>query len=132
MPELRCRTVDDHYVLRDGAAGLFLAASGFPRNRETRAPAVSELKPHAAELDPKYRYLLDAPETDPEGRPAVIRFSRKGRRAVRHVRRERQGDPLARRLPGRTLGRARARGGSAPARKTAKATARGRTRREVA
>ena len=77
MPELRCETVDDHYVLRDGAAGLFLAASGFPRHRETRAPKVSELKPHADELDPKFRYLLDAPAADPEGRPAVIRFSRK-------------------------------------------------------
>ena len=77
MPELRCETVDDHYVLRDGAAGLFLAASGFPRHRETRAPKVSELKPHADELDPKFRYLLDAPAEDPEGRPAVIRFSRK-------------------------------------------------------
>ena len=77
MPELRCERVDDHYVLRDGAAGLFLAASGFPRHRETRAPKVSELQPHADELDPKFRYLLDAPAADPEGRPAVIRFSRK-------------------------------------------------------
>ncbi len=77
MPELRCETVDDHYVLRDGAAGLFLAASGFPRHRETRAPKVSELRPHADELDPKFRYLLEAPTEDPEGRPAVIRFSRK-------------------------------------------------------
>ena len=48
-----------------------------PRHRETRAPKVSELKPHADELDPKFRYLLDAPVEDPEGRPAVIRFSRK-------------------------------------------------------
>ena len=77
MPELRCERVDDHYVLRDGAAGLFLAASGFPRHRETRAPKVSELRPHADELDPKFRYLLDAPVADPEGRPAVVRFSRK-------------------------------------------------------
>ena len=77
MPELRCERVDDHYVLRDGAAGLFLAASGFPRHRETRAPKVTELQPHADELDPKFRYLLDAPVADPEGRPAVIRFSRK-------------------------------------------------------
>ena len=77
MPELRCERVNDHYVLRDGAAGLFLAASGFPRHRETRAPKVTELQPHADELDPKFRYLLDAPVADPEGRPAVIRFSRK-------------------------------------------------------
>jgi DNA topoisomerase I len=77
MPELRCEKVDDYYLLRDGASGLFLAASQFPRNRETRAPLVVELKPHANELDPKFRHLLDAPETDPDGLPAVIRFSRK-------------------------------------------------------
>ena len=40
MPELKCEKVDDTYVLRDGASGLFLAASGFPKNRETRAPLV--------------------------------------------------------------------------------------------
>ena len=79
MPELRCRNVDDHYVLRDGAAGIFLAASGFPRNRETRAPLVSELKPHANELDPKFAYLLEAPEQDPDGNPALIKFARKTR-----------------------------------------------------
>lgn len=79
MPELRCHSVDDHYVLRDGATGLFLAASKFPRNRETRAPLVAELLPHRAELDPKYHFLLDAPRQDPEGRPAVIRYSRKTR-----------------------------------------------------
>ena len=79
MPELRCLTVDDHYVLRDGANGIFLAASGFPRNRETRPPLVSELKPHANELDPKFAYLLEAPESDPDGNPAQIRFARKTR-----------------------------------------------------
>jgi DNA topoisomerase I len=77
MPELRCEKVDDYYLLRDGASGIFLAASQFPKNRETRAPLVRELKPHANELDPKFTYLLDAPETDPAGRPAVIRYSRK-------------------------------------------------------
>ena len=43
MADLRCEKVDDHYVLRDGAAGLFLAASQFQKNRETRAPLVAEL-----------------------------------------------------------------------------------------
>ena len=77
MPELKCEKVDDTYVLRDGASGLFLAASGFPKNRETRAPLVLELVPHKAEIDPKYHFLLDAPQKDPEGRPTVIRYSRK-------------------------------------------------------
>lgn len=79
MPELRCLKVDDHYILRDGASGLFLAASKFPRNRETRAPLIIELIPHKSEIDPKYHYLLDAPKKDPEGNPAVLRFSRKTR-----------------------------------------------------
>jgi DNA topoisomerase I len=79
MPELRCEKVDDHYVLRDGAAGIFLAASQFPKHRETRAPKVSELKPHRAEIDPKLHYLLDAPAADPEGNPTLIRYSRKTR-----------------------------------------------------
>ena len=132
MPELRCRTVDDHYVLRDGAAGLFLAASGFPRNRETRAPAVSELKSHATELDPKFRYLLEAPETDPQGRPAIVRFSRKaGEQYVtseengkatrwRAVHRDGRWVESEAAVPRQSAGRA------------AKATARGRSRREVA
>jgi DNA topoisomerase-1 len=77
MPELQCEKVDDHYLLRDGASGIFLAASQFPKHRETRAPLVAEIKPHANELDPKFRYLLGAPEQDPDGNPAVIRYSRK-------------------------------------------------------
>ena len=77
MPELVCQKVEDHYVLRDGASGLFLAASQFPRKRETRAPLVAELVPHRAELPEKYRFLLEAPDADPDGRPAQIRFSRK-------------------------------------------------------
>ncbi|WP_257295250.1 type I DNA topoisomerase [Endozoicomonas sp. YOMI1] len=77
MPELKCVKVDDHYVLRDGASGLFLAASQFPKNRETRAPLVAELLPHQAIIDPKYGYLMDAPRQDPDGNPAIIRYSRK-------------------------------------------------------
>lgn len=77
MPELPCQKVEDTYVLRDGAAGMFLAASQFPKNRETRPPLVAELIPHKAELPEKYHYLCDAPVADDEGRPSVIRFSRK-------------------------------------------------------
>ncbi|MDH2294958.1 type I DNA topoisomerase [Cobetia sp. 1AS1] len=77
MPELACVKVEDHYVLRDGASGLFLAASQFPKNRETRPPLVKELKAHADELPEKYHFILEAPDQDPDGRPAQIRFSRK-------------------------------------------------------
>ena len=79
MPELRCATVDDHFVLRDGAAGIFLAASQFPKHRETRAPLVAELKAHGNELDAKFAFLLTAPEADGKGNPAQVRFSRKTR-----------------------------------------------------
>jgi DNA topoisomerase-1 len=77
MPELKCEKVNDTYILRDGASGLFLAASQFPKNRETRAPLVLELVPHRDEIDPKYHFLCDAPKKDPQGRAAVIRYSRK-------------------------------------------------------
>lgn len=77
MPELQCEKVEDTYVLRDGAAGIFLAASQFPKNRETRAPLVEEILPHKSEIDPKYGFLFSAPTEDPEGNKTVIRFSRK-------------------------------------------------------
>lgn len=77
LPELKCTQSDAHFVLRDGAAGLFLAASNFPKSRETRAPLVSELKRFKERLAPKHQYLADAPVADPDGNPAIVRFSRK-------------------------------------------------------
>ncbi|MEH6589718.1 MAG: type I DNA topoisomerase [Halioglobus sp.] len=77
MPELECIKVEDTYILRDGAAGLFLAASQFPRNRETRAPLVKEILPHQQEIDPKYSFLFSAPAEDKDGNSAQIRYSRK-------------------------------------------------------
>lgn len=77
MPELACEKSDGHFVLRDGAAGLFLASSLFPRSRETRKPRVIDLKRHRSELDPKHYFLADAPAEDPEGRDFLIRFRRK-------------------------------------------------------
>jgi len=79
MPELECQKVEDTYVLRDGAAGLFLAASQFPKNRETRAPLVEELLPHKDEIDPKYAFLMKAPAVDPDGNKTVVKFSRKNK-----------------------------------------------------
>lgn len=77
MEHLRSTKHDDFFVLRDGAAGLFLAASKFPKVRETRAPKVSELRSVAEQLDPKYQFILNAPDTDPEGNPTLVKFSRK-------------------------------------------------------
>ena len=91
MPELRCTKVDDHYVLRDGASGIFLAASQFPRHRETRAPMVKELLPYREKIDDKYQFLLTAPENDPQGNPTVVRYSRKTKE--QYVRSEDNGKP---------------------------------------
>jgi len=77
MPELACDKVEDTYILRDGASGLFLAASQFPRNRETRAPKVIELLPHQKEIDPKYDFLFSAPTKDLDGNETIVRYSRK-------------------------------------------------------
>ncbi len=77
MPELKCEKSSGYFILRDGAAGVFLASSEFPRSKETKRPTVSDLKRHRKELNPKYYFLADAPESDPDGNPAIIRFSRK-------------------------------------------------------
>ena len=79
MPELQCEKVEDTYVLRDGASGMFLAASQFPKKRETRAPLVTELIPHKAEIPEKYHFLLDAPVKDSDGNPSIVRYSRKSK-----------------------------------------------------
>ena len=91
MPELQCIKVEDHYVLRDGASGIFLAASQFPKHRETRPPFVDELLPHQAEIDPKYHFLFDAPLTDDQGNRSQIRYSRKTKE--QYVMSERDGKP---------------------------------------
>ena len=77
LPELPCEKSDAHFVLRDGAAGIFLAANTFPRSRETRAPKVAELQRFRDRISPKFYYLADAPAEDPKGNEAVIRYSRK-------------------------------------------------------
>lgn len=77
LPELPCEKSDAYFVLRDGAAGVFLAANTFPKSRETRAPLVEELVRFRDRLPEKLRYLADAPVEDAEGNKAVVRFSRK-------------------------------------------------------
>lgn len=77
LPELPCKTEGAHYVLRDGAAGIFLAAHNFPKVRETRPPKVAELKRFYERLSPKFKYLAQAPLTDEDGNETEVRFSRK-------------------------------------------------------
>ncbi|WP_075181891.1 type I DNA topoisomerase [Pantoea sp. 1.19] len=77
LPELPCEKSDAYFVLRDGAAGVFLAANTFPKSRETRAPLVEELQRFRDRLPEKLQYLADAPVADPDGNKTVVRFSRK-------------------------------------------------------
>jgi len=85
MPDLKCIKCEDHYLLRDSMKGLFLAASQYPKNRETRAPKVSEINKLHNEIieacrflpnKEKHMYLLEAPENDVDGNPYIIRYNR--------------------------------------------------------
>ena len=85
LPDLKCIKCDDHYLLRDSMKGLFLAASQYPKNRETRAPKVSEINNLKDEFSyscrflpdkDKHLYLLNAPVKDKDGNPYVIRYNR--------------------------------------------------------
>ena len=85
LPDLKCIKCEDHFLLRDSMKGLFLAASQYPKNRETRAPKVDEIKDLKEQLitasrflpnKEKHLYLLSAPEKDRDGNPYVIRYNR--------------------------------------------------------
>ena len=91
FPELPCENSDAYFVLRDGASGLFMAASNFPKSRETRAPLVSELARFEDRISDKFKYLASAPQKDPDGRDVVVRFSRKTKE--NYVRSEENGKP---------------------------------------
>jgi DNA topoisomerase-1 len=79
MPEMPCEKTEGYFILRDGAAGIFLASSAFPRSRETRAPKLKEILPHKDEFDPKFEYLKSGPVEDDKGNPTIVRFSRKNK-----------------------------------------------------
>ena len=85
ITNLKCIKCEDHYLLRDSMKGLFLAASQYPKNRETRAPKVSEINKLHNEIieacrflpnKEKHMYLLEAPEKDVDGNPYIIRYNR--------------------------------------------------------
>ena len=85
LPDLKCLKCEDHYLLRDSMKGLFLAASKFPKNRETRAPKVSEINTLLNELNEacrfledkeKHAYLASAPTHDKKGNPYVVRYNK--------------------------------------------------------
>jgi DNA topoisomerase-1 len=93
MPELLCEKSEGHFVLREGASGLFLASSRFPKSRETRSPLVEDLRRHREELDAKFHFLADAPVTDPDGNKAIVRFKRKEKR--HYLTSEKDGKPTS-------------------------------------
>ena len=85
LSDLKCIKCEDYYLLRDSMKGLFLAASQYPKNRETRAPKVTEINKLNDEIieacrflpdKEKHLYLLNAPEADKDGNPYVIRYNR--------------------------------------------------------
>ena len=85
LPDLSCLKCEDHYLLRDSMKGLFLAASKYPKNRETRAPKVLEINNLSNEIleacrflpnTDKHSYLMSAPEKDRDGNPYVIRYNK--------------------------------------------------------
>ena len=77
IKELECEKSDAYFILRDGAAGLFLAASTYPKSRETRAPLVEELARFKDRISDKFKYLAEAPAEDGAGNKAAVRFDRK-------------------------------------------------------
>ena len=85
LKDLKCIKCEDYYLLRDSMKGLFLAASQYPKNRETRAPKVSEINNLGEKIieacrflpnKDKHLYLLNAPENDKDGNPYVVRYNR--------------------------------------------------------
>lgn len=77
LPELKSTKHDDYFILREGAAGMFLAASKFPKVRETRAPKLAEVRAIKDKMEDKFQYLFEGPDEDPEGNPTILRWSRK-------------------------------------------------------
>ena len=87
VTEIACTKFEDFYLLRDSMKGLFLAASQYPKNRETRAPSSKEFLDAVSKdalidacqylEDPmKHLHLLEAPRKDSEGHPYIIRYNK--------------------------------------------------------
>ncbi len=78
LEHLKCQKCDDFYLLRDSMKGLFLAASQFPKNRETRAPSAEEVKSVLNLLPEKHQeFFAGALTHDPEGDPLIVRYNKK-------------------------------------------------------
>ena len=87
VTEIQCEKFEDFYLLRDSMKGLFLAASKYPKNRETRAPSSKEFLLAVSQdslveacqylEDPmKHLHLLEAPKKDGQGNAYIIRYNK--------------------------------------------------------
>ena len=87
VTEIPCEKFEDFYLLRDSMKGLFLAASKYPKNRETRAPSSKEFLLAVSQdslveacqylEDPmKHLHLLEAPKKDGQGNAYIIRYNK--------------------------------------------------------
>ncbi len=75
IPCIKCKS---SMILRDGASGLFLACSAFPKCRNTMNVSIKLLRTLKNKLDPKFHPLTEAPATCPNCQGDVIlRWSRK-------------------------------------------------------
>lgn len=73
-PEYLCKKKGAHFVLREGKNGLFFAAHNFPKVKEIRTPLVYELTRYPDRLPERLKFILNAPEVDPDGNSAEIKF----------------------------------------------------------
>jgi len=56
-----------------------MAASTYPKSRETRAPLVAELQRFKDRISKKFYFLADAPAEDTHGNMVAVRFDRKAK-----------------------------------------------------
>ena len=77
MPHLACEKAKDTYLLRFALNGMFLAASKYPKIRETRPITLLELVEVGDKLEEKFKYLLSGPSMDPNGFQAQVFFDKK-------------------------------------------------------
>ncbi len=84
LPECKTDDGEAHFVLREGARGLFLMASDFPKRRDSRSPLIRELQPVEAFLPEKLQWLARAPASDPDGGDATLMYD--SRQHLQYVR----------------------------------------------
>ena len=62
MEKLKVKGKNDHFILRVSGDSIFLAASKFPKVRETRAISITELKSVGDKIPDNFKFYLTAPE----------------------------------------------------------------------